>query len=98
MNDIDPVFASVFGEGALQRITKADIWGDDVVQDEVGVGEHVGQRLVFPALHILGNRFALGDRAGAGFQVLDDGGEKAAGATGRVEHGFAVDGVDHLGH
>ena len=68
----------------------------DAVQDHVGDAEHVRQRLFLHAADAgLQGFFVVGGFDVVLAHVFDGAGEKAAGAAGGIEHGFAELGVDH---
>jgi hypothetical protein len=82
----------------VEGVPVGDIRQFHVVEDEVGGGQHVGQRLPFPAPHLLADGLPLLHARSLLLQLLNHTGEEAARATGGVEHHLTEPGRRHVRH
>ena len=95
-DDVDPVFVGVVRVRAAQGVVVPDVGGCvDAVQNHVGDAQHMGQRFLLDTMDGCLQGFFVIRRFYVIFAfVVDGAGEKAAGAAGRVEHGFVQFRVD----
>jgi len=99
-NAVDPLFRAPADQRTGQGVVVADLVRHlDAVQDHVGGGQQVRQRLLLHTIDArLQGALVLGGFYITAALVLDGASEKAARATGRVHYLLVQFGVDHAHH
>ena len=97
-DDVEAVVVIVVEEVFLgEGVAVEDVGGVDIVEEEIGDAEAVGELLLLDAEDGGADGGLLGGGLGGG-HGLEPTGEEAAGAAGEVGHAFADLGADGTGH
>ena len=97
-NNVHPILSGVVQHIMQQSIVVVDTRVVEVVQQQVGDTEHIGELLFLDAVDGIAESRLIFGGLDLLVQLLQPAGQKAAGTAGKVGHLLPYLGPDHLGH